>query len=400
MREQNRLDHILNILNNYRKAVSAQKGYLPLHIFLQTYYREHKQMGSRDRRMASSTLFNYFRLGSALAGLEAKERIAVAAFLCETEENPFVDFLISTFLPEFNGQLNLSVNQKIELVKNRFPEFLLSDVFPFNAELSAEVDRDAFFMSFLTRPRMFLRLKKGFEKQVLQELEQKNIAYEYPLSLKNALALEATIGIDEMESKKNGYFEIQDLSSQQTGKYFQPKPGQKWWDCCAGSGGKSLMLMDQEPGVDLTVTDIRSQIIKNLKLRFRNAGIRNYNIAVADLSQENYISKPTFDAIIADVPCSGSGTWGRTPEMLNFFNAAEINEYQAKQRTIVASALEALKPGGHLIYITCSVFSKENEDQVSFFKDSLGLEVEFQGLMKGYNDRADTLFVARMRKVK
>ncbi|MNY39623.1 Ribosomal RNA small subunit methyltransferase F [compost metagenome] len=105
-----------------------------------------------------------------------------------------------------------------------------------------------------------------------------------------------------------------------------------------------------------------------------------------------------FDGIILDAPCSGSGTWGRTPEMLYYFDQHKIAYFSKLQKTIAANVVKYLKEGKPLIYITCSVFKQENEDVVNWLLENLPLKVEKTEVIKGYNDRADTMFVARLIK--
>src|SRR5690606_23481303 len=100
----------------------------------------------------------------------------------------------------------------------------------------------------------------------------------------------------------------------------------------------------------------------NLEERFRHAGIRGYKAFVADLSvgEENYknipFKKGSIDLIILDVPCSGSGTWGRSPEYLRFFDEKEIDHYAALQKKILTNSIPYLKKDGIILYSTCSVF--------------------------------------------
>src|SRR3546814_15861376 len=86
-----------------------------------------------------------------------------------------------------------------------------------------------------------------------------------------------------------------------------------------------------------------------------------------------------FDGIILDAPCTGSGTWGRTPEMLSAFDKGSIGRFAALQRQLAARAIKHLKPGKPLIYITCSVFAEENEGVVGYLQDTFGLDVEQAG---------------------
>ena len=105
-----------------------------------------------------------------------------------------------------------------------------------------------------------------------------------------------------------------------------------------------------------------------------------------------------FSIILADLPCTGSGTWSRTPEQLFYFDPQKIREYATLQRKILSNVIDQLEPGGHLLYITCSVFKKENEEQVDFMKEKFLLQEEKSELIKGYDKKADTMFAALLRK--
>ncbi|HWH64163.1 MAG TPA: hypothetical protein VNS50_12850, partial [Ginsengibacter sp.] len=148
----------------------------------------------------------------------------------------------------------------------------------------------------------------------------------------------------------------------------------------------------------LTVTDRRKNILENLKSRFGNAGIKKYKLMIADLEKPTVAIDESFDIIIADVPCTGSGTWTRTPEQLHFFKQNEIEKYVSLQRKIIENALPQLKNNGRLLYITCSVFKNENEENVIFFREKYELDLLKKEYLKGYEMQADTLFVALFKK--
>jgi 16S rRNA (cytosine967-C5)-methyltransferase len=206
---------------------------------------------------------------------------------------------------------------------------------------------------------------------------------------------------------------IQDYSSQRTGEFLKSAIQNlipmtigteiKLWDCCAGSGGKSLLLHDIHRNVDLTVSDIRESILANLKKRFAKAGIKKYKSFVTDLTSNQRL-RPIessgrliagdYDLIICDAPCTGSGTWSRTPEQLYFFDEKKIEQYARLQKKIVSNVIPHLKSGGFLIYITCSVFKKENEEIIEFIKEKFQVELISMELLKGYDRKADTMFVA------
>ena len=141
----------------------------------------------------------------------------------------------------------------------------------------------------------------------------------------------------------------------------------------------------------------------NLKQRFKNAGIKNYHSFVADISNnENPDSyrgpAEKYDVIVCDAPCTGSGTWARTPEQLYFFNSSTIDEFAAKQKKIATNVLQHLNNNGLFFYITCSVFTKENEAVAQHISQQKGIElIEMKNLF-GYEMKADSMFVAVFQK--
>ena len=387
MRAENQLRTFLALLESYPVET-------PLYKFLPGYFRLHKKMGSTDRRVASRLVYNYFRLGKALANHSLKERLFAAEFLCNNQENSFLSF----FKPELAAQIHLNIQDKIMVLKEAYPDFELKDVFPFTGHLSKGIDPILFLSSFFIQPDLFIRIQKGYEFQVKQTLTDAGIVFrqksEQCLALPNGTKLDAIFPTQR-------YFEVQDESSQQTARYFQPKKWENWWDACAASGGKTLLLHELEPDLKLVVSDIRESILDNLEERLLQAGIKKYQKKLLDLTQnvDSVLHDYTFDGIILDAPCTGSGTWGRTPEMISQFSASRISFFQQLQKTIALNVIKYLKPGKALIYITCSAFREENEDVVNYLVKEAGLRLESFELLKGYERKSDTMFVARLVKM-
>src|SRR5690606_2600067 len=124
--------------------------------------------------------------------------------------------------------------------------------------------------------------------------------------------------------------------------------------------------------------------------------ISKYRRKVVDLTKESAVLRgELFDGIIVDAPCSGSGTWGRTPEMLTNFDQNKLAHYSTLQKEIVVNAIQYLKPDKPLIYITCSVYEQENEEVVRYLEQE-GMKLEKKEYFKGYENRGDTLFAARL----
>jgi 16S rRNA (cytosine967-C5)-methyltransferase len=115
---------------------------------------------------------------------------------------------------------------------------------------------------------------------------------------------------------------------------------------------------------------------------------------LASQTQNGY----TFDGIICDVPCTGSGTWARTPEQIEVFKTETISTFKLKQQAIVRNASQSLRKNGILVYITCSVFKDENENQVKYIQENLNLTLIESNLIEGAKQHADTMFVAVFKK--
>lgn len=383
----------LNQLKTFLRLLDEYPANTPLGKFLPGFYRQNKQMGSNDRRVAGRLIYNYFRLGRALPALPAEERVVIAEFLCNTQVNSFLQH----FKPEWAACVDFNIDQKLQMVKTAYPHFKLEDVFPWTDQLSATVDKDAFLKSFFTQPDLFIRVRKGFEQQVKTELTKAEVTFKdegnHCLSLPNGTRLENIF-------QTQHWFEVQDSSSQQTAGFFKPEQWDAWWDACAASGGKSLLLHELQPDIKLVVSDVRESILANLDERFHRSGLYKYQKKVLDLTQsvDPELHDYEFDGIILDAPCSGSGTWGRTPEMISQFEKGRIAFFNRLQQDIARNVVKYLKPGKPLIYITCSAFKAENEDTVAYLTNELGLKLEEQAVLKGYTHKADTMFVSRLVK--
>jgi 16S rRNA (cytosine967-C5)-methyltransferase len=383
----------LNQLKTFQRILGNYPAETPLSKFLPGFYRQNKQMGSSDRRVASRLLYNYFRLGKALSGSPADERLIVSEFLCNSQTNSFLQH----FKPDWALCAGFGIDEKLKLVKTAYPDFRLTDVFPWTPELSEGIDQEAFLKSFFVQPDLFIRVRKGFEQHVKAILTKEGVVFKDEgngcLALPNGTRLEAFF-------QQQNWFEVQDLSSQQTAQYYKPQKWEAWWDACAASGGKSLLLHELQPDLKLVVSDIRESILTNLDERFQQAGLIKYQKKILDLTQnvDPELHNYEFDGIILDAPCSGSGTWGRTPEMISQFEIHKISFFQKLQQSIAYNVVKYLKPGKPLIYITCSAFKAENEHTVNFITKELGLKLESMQVLKGYEHKADTMFVARLVK--
>lgn len=327
-----------------------------------------------------------------MPSVSIEEHILIGLFLCSSESNE----ILKALKPEWNDVVTTTIEEKISL---NGISISMQNIFSWQNELSETIDANEFIYSHLQQPDLFLRLRPVNEALVKQKLYTAGISFD--IVSDTCLALPNSSKIDEViELDKEAV--VQDYSSQRIGEFLHQvklRPSDRLWDCCAASGGKSIMVKDILGDIDLTVSDVRESILINLKKRFAAAGIKNYKSVIADLSKPlKYFDNKSFNFIIADVPCSGSGTWGRTPEQLNFFDDRKIEEYAELQKTIISNAITKLTMDGYLLYITCSVFKKENEEVIDFIKEKFHLGVVKMELLKGYNKKADTMFAALLQK--
>lgn len=386
------MSRYISYLNSSREILSVYNGEEPFASFIKKYFSEHKKYGSKDRKQISHLCYCYFRLGKALPDLPVEERMLAGLFLCSSKSNE----LLQELNPEWNNSVELTVEQKFVLLNARTAT---SDIFPFIEELSKSIEAKEFILSHLEQPDLFLRLRPGKEISVRQKLQNAGIWFEQITN--NCIALPNSSKVDGiLELNKEAI--VQDYSSQQVGEFFLFSVAARplsVWDCCAASGGKSIMLFDFDPTIKLTVSDVRESILFNLKKRFNEAGIKGYHSFIIDLTKPvSNVALQSFDVIVCDAPCSGSGTWGRTPEQLAYFDESRVDDYASLQKKIVSNTIPRVKPGGYFLYITCSVFKKENEDLVESIKKDFDLELVKMAVLKGYDKKADTMFAALLQR--
>jgi 16S rRNA (cytosine967-C5)-methyltransferase len=389
-----------NLLRYAVRILDAYTNDIPLQGWLKNFFRENPQMGSRDRRQVTEMVYCYFRLGHALKNISKEERIIAGLFLSNNKREEILEYL----RPEWHGQTEKSLEEKLKVVGTQFADFDVLEIFPWKNLLSAGIDHRAYCLSFLERPKLFIRVRPGKEKSVSGKLNKHKIEFQDadPLATLPFKAY-SFAGATKLDGVFVLNFEavIQDLNSQRTALFLKKGDNKisEAWDCCSGSGGKSILMMDLNPGCRLTVSDIRESILNNLKKRFSEAAVPLPKFFKADLTDQNDLPKQMFPFIVADLPCTGSGTWSRSPEALYYFEPDSVSAYRQRQEKILSNITSRLKPNGVLVYITCSVFADENE-RVSEFLTRPGAMKEAQReMITGYWQAADSMYVSRFTKI-
>jgi len=363
----------------------------PFHVFLKAQFKEHKKFGSRDRKIISALLFGYFRLGQQ-AQLKAVDAMKIGAFvateLSEKLYQQFFEFGAAQYVLPLQEKLNWLHSQGIDLQEKEIPE------------LSQGILLDEYLIDIAHSHHTFIRIRKN-KKSIIDALHKKEIAFEE--IAENIIGFPESVNLKEILTQQQDYT-VQDASSAMVTNFFTAKKGDKVWDCCAASGGKSIAMYDACNGIELFVSDIRYQILETLKERFKHYDIKKYhafphNAQVPAPYANNNMPHGSFDSIICDAPCTGSGTWSRSPEQYYFLPDTDVDFYADRQKDILENTWPFLKNGGTFYYITCSAFAAENEEVISAFLDKhADAEVMNMQLINGIDKKADTMFVAVLMK--
>lgn len=206
--------------------------------------------------------------------------------------------------------------------------------------------------------------------------------------------------LQQLESFKNGLFEIQDAASQLIAPYMQLQAGMKVIDACAGAGGKALHMAGimQNKGSILAL-DKESKKLEELEKRAQRAGVRIITTRLAS-KQEIEKNKSTADRLLLDVPCSGLGVLRRNPDAKWKLSPQFINEVRQTQSNILHDYSTMLKPGGLMIYATCSILAVENQLQVEHFLSTHAGKFELisqQSIMP--SEGFDGFYMASLKKI-
>lgn len=186
----------------------------------------------------------------------------------------------------------------------------------------------------------------------------------------DALILVKRQNLHSLKEYREGLFEIQDASSQLIAPYMELEPGMQVIDACAGAGGKSLHIaaMMKNKGSIISM-DVEERKLKELERRADRAGVKIIKTKVVNQQVISQL-KNTADRLLLDVPCSGLGVIRRNPDAKWKLNPEFIAEVKRTQQEIISEYSQMLKPGGILVYATCSILPAENDRQVKMFLEN------------------------------
>ena len=352
-------------------------GGTPFHLYLKSCFKENKNWGSTDRKRYRSACYYFWRNAFGVSR-QSPEII--------------LQWLQTHFTPELeNLESNSNYNPYQSLEQH----------------LSQNITTDILTPWFIKEPLVWLSNGNITLKGLQGQLIKAGITIEQTHG--NAIAVSGQVNLNPWVDNGNAY--IQDISSQ-TAMDWTTQPMAAYchansdvWDCCSGAGGKSISLLKQYPTTKLTCSDVRSNILENLKQRFQLLGLKQPNVFIAPLNGYNDSlnskdSSLTYNVILADVPCSGSGTWRRNPENLHYFDPQTIEQFADRQLSIIQNVLPSLAVGGYLVYLTCSVFAGENENNIKqILQSNKNLQLVSEEFCGGIDLQGDFIYRSVLQKV-
>jgi 16S rRNA (cytosine967-C5)-methyltransferase len=309
---------------------------VPADAALRGYLSGHRTLGAVGKRSVSRAVFAYFRWINWLEKEESAQRRILRAL-----------------------ELQARFDRDPSSVK---AEALAARAVP--GWLAGEMElAPGYLRSLQGEPALWIRAKKGTAARVAASLggcERPALPADLqaPPEL-SALRYRGTADLHRAPGFQAGAFEIQDLSSQLVGHACAPRPGETWWDACAGEGGKALHLSDLMANKGLLwATDRSERRLGVLRKRAARAGMFNYRPAVwTGVGPAPFKTK--CDGVLVDAPCSGVGTWQRNPHARWTVSLDDVRELTMVQEALLARSAPSVKPGGLLVYSVCTLTRSE-----------------------------------------
>lgn len=251
-------------------------------------------------------------------------------------------------------------------------------------------------------PKRYLRVNrlKCEPEQLKEKLAREHIQTRPLAGQPDTLEVLSDGALFRTECFKNGWFEQQDAGSQQIAPFLGVAPGMRVIDACAGAGGKTLHLAALMAGKGrLLAMDVEEWKLENLRQRARRAGAHNVEARLISSSKTIKRLKESADRLLLDVPCSGLGVLKRNPDAKWRDTAERLPILMDLQADILTRYSRMVKPGGELVYATCSLLPCENQEQVArFLAETSGFSLLDERTVSPAGSGFDGFYMARLRR--
>jgi 16S rRNA (cytosine967-C5)-methyltransferase len=355
------------------------------------YFRRHRFAGAKDRGAISQHIYAVLRhrasldwwierVGQGRVAAEARRRLLAALLLVEEwtpeeiekacDGDRFRPAPLSPYEAQLVERLATRTIDHPDMpapVRYNFPEWLepyLREVF--DGALGSEMDALNGNAPLDLRANLLKTDRDGARRALHQEGVRAEPTRLSPLGLR----VRERIPLATLDAFRNGLVEVQDEGSQIAALLAGARPGMRVVDFCAGAGGKTLALAAGMANRGHVVAcDVSERRLERSAQRMRRAGISNVQRRVLSGERDKWVKRHagTFDRVFVDAPCTGTGTWRRNPDAKWRLTPTDLEELTALQASILDSASRLAKPGGRVVYVTCSLLREEDEAQVERF---------------------------------
>tara|TARA_B100000989_G_C19499674_1_gene453658 strand:+ start:354 stop:1685 length:1332 start_codon:yes stop_codon:yes gene_type:complete len=358
---------------------------------VQNYFRSNKNLGSRDRKFISSIFWNiiknrnkiHWHIKNLNFKITYERQVFLELFFLNKDYKNDLHKIKKNFFSHFKSN-KIFKDKDLDLLKNlhfnkffnkdmpihvfyELPVFLLQSI-----KRNFKLDWKNVVLSLKKEAFVDIRvntLKNKTRNEILDSLREIKIPSKITKYSPKGIRLLKRFPINGNKLFKYGNIEIQGEASQLSTLLLGAKPGMQVADICAGAGGKSLLLADimQNKGRILSL-DISQKRLKEASLRFKRAGVHIVDTRLVDTNWNTEGLEKKFDLVLIDAPCSGIGTWARSPDSRFYFNKKKLLELNNIQSELLLKGSIMVAPGGKLAYVICSILPEEGIDQIEKFK--------------------------------
>lgn len=342
--------------------------------------KKDSRWGARDRKFIAETTYDivrWYRFFRSATNAKGDDFWMLLAAWCCSREIDLPDWKEFSGIPYRQLKEKVTQNHPVRKINESIPDWLdeLGE-----KELGKRWDEELTALNEEAKVVLRVNTLRTTLEELKQTLEEHEVFTLTDERFPDALILEERQNVFQLPEFKEGMFEVQDAGSQAISQFVNPTPGARIVDACAGGGGKTLHLASLSKSKGRIIAmDTEQWKLDELKKRARRAGVSTVETKLIDSSKVIKRMEKTADVVLLDVPCSGIGVLKRNPDAKWKLSQAFVDDVKKAQQEILSSYSAMVKPGGTLVYATCSVLYSENEDQVKKFiteNDSFELKEE------------------------
>lgn len=327
--------------------------------------------GARDRKFIAETTYDivrWYRFFRSVSSAKGDDFWTLLAVWCAAHDIQLPDW------KEFDGvnyrllRDRVNENHPVRKIHESIPDWM--DEIG-EKELGKKWDQELAALNVEARVVLRVNTLKISVKELQQKLEEREVVTIVDKNYPDALILEERQNVFQLPEFKEGLFEVQDAGSQAISHFAKVKPGMRIVDACAGAGGKTLHMAALLQGKGRIIAlDTEEWKLDELKKRARRGGVQTVETRVIDSSKVIKRLEKSADLLLLDVPCSGLGVLRRNPDAKWKLSPEFVESVKTAQQDILTSYSSMVKPGGTMVYATCSILHSENEEQVKKFLET------------------------------